>query len=220
MKKLKNILSTKILLKTQKQLLLNANCEVFEADFIETKFIDFDLKNIKQILIFTSQNAVYALLNHPKIEELKSKTAFCVGLKTKALLQENGFKVEAYTSYADDLAEIISLVYTNEAFTFFSGNLRRDTLPNALSENGIQFNEIQVYETKIMPQKIDFKPDGILFLSPSAVDSYLKLNKISNEICFAIGTTTAQALASNSIKSIEIAASQTIESVIEKVVHY
>ena len=143
-----------------------------------------------------------------------------MGLKTKALLQENGFKVEAYTSYADDLAEIISLVYTNEAFTFFSGNLRRDTLPNALSENGIQFNEIQVYETKIMPQKIDFKPDGILFLSPSAVDSYLKLNKISNEICFAIGTTTAQALASNSIKSIEIAASQTIESVIEKVVHY
>ncbi len=228
MSKLKTILSTKTLLKIQKQLLLDANFDVSEADFIETKFIDFDLKNINNTLIFTSQNSVNSVLNHPKIEELKSKTAFCVGLKTRALLEENEFKVEAYTSYAEDLAEIITLIYADESFTFFCGNLRRDTLPNTLKENGIKFNEIQVYQTNLKNQKASPNPskggeskfDGILFFSPSAVDSYLKWNKITSEICFAIGNTTSEALEKNNIKNIEIADYPSTESVIEKVINY
>lgn len=219
MTKLKTILSTKVLLKHQKQLLLDANFVVIEADFIKTTFIDFDLKSNKETLLFTSQNAVNAILNHRKIEDLKLKTTFCVGLKTKALLQENGFKVEVYTSYAEDLAEIISLIYADESFTFFSGNLRRDTLPNALAENGIRFNEIQVYETELISQKTTSNPDGILFFSPSAVESYLKLNTIKNEICFAIGKTTAAELENHKIKNIKIAATPTIESVINKAIN-
>ena len=78
---------------------------------------------------------------------------FCVGLKTKALLEENGFNVVAYTGYAADLAEIITLIYSTEKYTFFSGNMRRDTLPNALKESNIVFNEIEVYETTLTPQK-------------------------------------------------------------------
>lgn len=220
MSKIETIVATKTLLKHQKQLLLDANFEVFEADFIETKHIDFDLKNANATLIFTSQNAVNAVLSHLKIDALKAKTTFCVGLKTRALLEENGFKVEAYTSYAEDLAEIISLIYADESFTFFCGNLRRDTLPNTLKENGIHFNEIQVYETHLQTQKITSKPDGVLFFSPSAVQSFLKSNKITSEICFAIGTTTADALEKNNIKNIQIADYPSTESVIEKVINY
>ena len=220
MGKLKSILSTKTLLKPQKQLLLDAGFEVVEADFIETKLLDFELNKINNTLIFSSQNGVNSVLNHPKITELKAKTTFCVGLKTKDLLQENGFKVEAYTSYAEDLAEIISLIYADEKFTFFSGNLRRDTLPNILKENGINFNEITVYETNLTSQKINSKPDGILFFSPSAVESYLKSNKITTEICFAIGNTTAETLENNKIKNIEIADFPTIENAIENAIEY
>jgi len=36
--------------------------------------------------------------------------------------------------------------------------------------------------------------DGILFFSPSAVESYLKSNTIKDEMCFCIGETTAEAL--------------------------
>lgn len=218
------ILSTKTLTSIQKQELVNADFSVIEADFIKTENIPFDLKKINDNLIFTSQNAVLSILNHPNIEDLKKKTVFCVGSKTKELLNENGFKVEAHTGYAEDLAEIISLVYADESYTFFSGNLRKDTLPNILTENGITFNEIKVYETSLTSQKIKETVDAILFFSPSGVTSYLKNNSITNEILFCIGTTTAasleEKLPENKIKNIQVAYQPTVENVIEEVIEY
>jgi len=213
------ILSTKKLLSNQKQALLDANISLIEEDFVETKIKDFQLKSINQNLIFTSQNAVQSILQHPKCDELKSKNIFCVGMKTKDLLEENGFNVIAYTGYAADLAEIISLIYGKETFTFFSGNLRRDVLPNTLKENGIAFNEIEVYETLLTPKKINEKLDGILFFSPSGVESYLKSNTIKDEMCFCIGETTAEALENKKIKNIIIAEKPTVEDVIEKAIN-
>lgn len=211
------ILSTKILSPLHKQELIKYGIEVIEADFIKTENKSFELKDLNESLIFTSQNAVQSVLSHPKAEELKKKNVYCVGLKTKTLLTDNGFNVVAYTGYASDLAEIITLIYRNESFTFFSGNLRRDTLPEALKENGIKFNEIQVYETTLQPQKIKANPEAILFFSPSGVKSYLKDNKIQKQICFCIGDTTAEAL-SKITKNIIIADQPTIEDVIEDVI--
>ncbi|WP_406844802.1 uroporphyrinogen-III synthase [Flavobacterium soyae] len=218
MAKSAQILSTKILSPLQKQELTKAGIEVIEADFIKTENKPFELKNLNESLIFTSQNAVHSVLSNPKSEELKSKNVYCVGLKTKILLSENGFNVVAYTGYASDLAEIISLIYNKESYTFFSGNLRRDTLPEALREAGIKFNEIQVYETSLQPQKIKANPEAILFFSPSGVESYLKDNSIKKETCFCIGETTAEAL-HKITKNIIIADQPTIEDVIEDVIN-
>lgn len=215
-----NILSTKILSPIQKQELVNANFNVIEEDFIETKTIDFELSKVNDNLIFTSQNAVQSILQHPKCEELKTKNVFSIGMKTKDLLTENGFNVIAYTGYAADLAEIISLIYSDENFTFFSGNLRRDVLPNTLQENGILLNEIKVYETKLTSKKIKEKLDGILFFSPSGVESYLKLNTMKEETCFCIGETTAEALENKKVKTIIIADKPSVENVIEEVISY
>lgn len=227
-----NILSTKKLLPNQKQDLLDANIHLIEEDFIETKIKNFDFPSsggvsegrgrlkVNDNLIFTSQNAVQSILQHPKCEELKTKNVFSVGMKTKDVLSENGFNVMAYTGYASDLAEIISLIYSNESFTFFSGNLRRDVLPNTLKENGITFNEIEVYETNITSKKITKKLDGILFFSPSAVESYLKSNTIKDEMCFCIGETTAEALENKKIKNIIIADKPSVENVINEVIEY
>lgn len=212
-----NILSTKILLSHQKQALLDAGFSVTEANFIKTENSDFDLKEIKDNLIFTSQNAAQSVLLHPKAEELKSKKVFCVGMKTKALLEENGFNVEVYLDYASDLAEIITLIYAKESYTFFSGNLRKETLPKALKAAKVNFNEIQVYETTLTPQKIKTPVDGILFFSPSAIESYLKENKIKNEICFCIGETTAETL-DKTTRNIIVADQPSVENVIEDVI--
>lgn len=218
------ILATKKLSPIQKQELVNANINVVEADFIKTENSTFELKNINENLIFTSQNAVLSVLSHPKSEELKKKTVFCVGSKTKELLNENGFTVEAHTGYAEDLAEIISLVYADESYTFFSGNLRRDTLPEMLTESEITFNEIKVYETALTPQKISESVDAILFFSPSGVTSYLKNNKIENEKLFCIGNTTAasleEKLPESKIKNIKVAYQPSVEDVIEQVIEY
>ena len=210
------IISTKKLSGVHKQELQKAGLELIEADFIKTENKPFEIKNLNNNLIFTSQNAVNSVLAASNREELKTKNVFCVGLKTKILLSESGFNVVAYTGYASDLAEIITLIYRNESFTFFSGNLRRETLPNALKEAGVKLNEIQVYETSLTPQKIKTVADAILFFSPSGVESYLKENTIKKETCFCIGETTAQAL-EKITKNIIIADQPTIEDVIEDV---
>lgn len=217
MQKQIRILSTKKLLSNQKQYLLNANFNVIEADFIKTQGKSFELEAANDNLIFTSQNAVLSLLENKEIEklipELRKKNVFCVGVKTKTLLEENGFNVIVHTGYAADLAEIITLIYGREGFTFFSGNLRRDTLPDFLKKADVKFNEIEVYETHLTPQKISTPLDGILFFSPSGVESYLKENKIKKEMCFCIGTTTAEAL-EKATKNIIIANQPTVENTI------
>ena len=223
MKKPIRLLSTKKLLVNQKQFLLNANISVVEADFISIKQQKVAIEIINENLIFTSQNAVLSLVENLEktdtLDLLRKKNIFCVGLKTKALLEENGFNVIAYTGYAADLAEIISLIYSKEKFTFFSGNLRRDTLPQALSEAEVVWNEIQVYETVLTPQKICGTFDGILFFSPSGIESYLKNNKITKETCFCIGTTTAEAL-ENITNNVIIANQPTVENVIIQCINF
>ena len=184
------ILSTKVLSPTQRETLENAYFSVIEADFIATKNQNFELTEINSNLIFTSQNAAQSVLLHPKCQELKSKNVFCVGIKTKALLKENGFNVIVYVDYAADLAEIITLIYANESYTFFSGNLRKETLPKALKEAKIKFNEIHVYETSLTPKKIKDAIEAILFFSPSGVESYLMENKLFallfTTLCFLV----------------------------------
>ena len=215
------ILSTKVLLSHQKQALTDIGLEVLESNFIEVETKNFELKGIKNNLIFTSQNAVRSFLTHPKFEEnksdLQSKKAFCVGVKSKTILTDAGFEVVAYADYASDLTEIICLIYSNESYTFFSGNLRKETLPLALQEAGIEFNEIEVYETQLKPHKIKEAVDAILFFSPSGVESYLKDNTIKKEMCFCIGETTAEAL-EKATKNIIVAAQPSIEELLADVI--
>ena len=215
-----SILSTKTLSNEQRQAFLDADFDLLEQDFIEIKNNIFELNQINNNLIFSSQNAVLSLMEQNGWEILKTKSVFCVGIKTKDLLELNGFKVDVYMDYASELAEIITLIYNKESYTFLSGNLRMETLPNALKTAGITFNEIEVYQTTLAPFKISQqeKFEGILFFSPSGVESYLTNNKIKNEICFCIGTTTAKALELKKIKNIIISETPTIEDVIFEVI--
>ena len=218
------ILSTKVLLSHQKQFLTDVGIEVLESNFIEVETKSFELNGIKDNLIFTSQNAVRSFLTHPQFEEnksdLQSKKVFCVGVKSKTILTDAGFEVIAYADYASDLTEIICLIYANSSYTFFSGNLRKETLPLALKNTGIEFNEIEVYETQLKPHKIKETVDAILFFSPSGVESYLKDNPIKKELCFCIGETTAEALENKHIKNIIIAEHPSVENVITEVKEY
>jgi len=213
------ILSTKKLLPNQKQFLLNANFSVIEADFIEIVRKDFELEGSFENMIFTSQNAVKSFLENEKSKEFKAKKIFCVGSKTKALLEENGYKVAVSREYASELSEVIVNDFQKESFVFFCGNLRRETLPETLKKSNVVLREIEVYETLLTPQKINSPADALLFFSPSGVQSYLKDNKIKNQNCFCIGTTTAAALEKITDKII-IAKQQTVENVIIQAINY
>lgn len=213
------VLSTKKLLANQKQFLLNAGLSVVEADFISVNLKRFEIGTANDNLIFTSQNAVISFLHNGESAQLKDKSIFCVGLKTKAALEHYGYTVKVCTDYAEELAKTITQGYADESFTFFSGNLRRDTLPEALKAAGIEMNEIQAYETVLSPHAIKSKLNGILFYSPSGVESYLKENNITNETCFCIGTTTANALR-DITQNVVIANQPSVENVIIQCINY
>jgi len=213
------ILSTKKLRPNQKQFLLNAGFSVVEADFIQITNKPFAFSNIYDNLIFTSGNAVKSVSNHPDVQDIRRNPAFCVGEKTADLLDENGFTVQEIANNAVELAQIITTQYQSESFTFFNGNLRLDELPNQLTNANVIFNETQVYQTVLTPNSINTAVDGILFFSPSAVESYLSENKITNEVCFCIGNTTAQPL-KNSTKNIIIANQPSVENTIIQTINY
>lgn len=172
----------------------NAICTLLQADFINTEAIPFDLTKVNEYVLFTSQNAVRSVLQVDELAVLKSKPALCVGIKTKELLEQNGWEVKAWAHYAKDLAPILIRDFKQYTITFFSGSMRRDVLPDAFQENDIIYNEFKVYKTVLSPQKITDKVDGLCFYSPSAIQSYLQLNTITDEVCFCIGDTTAEAL--------------------------
>ena len=213
------VLSTKKLLFNQKQFLLNAGFNVLEADFISIQELPFTLQNIPSLLLFTSQNAVKSVLKNPNSNFLKTVPCACVGIKTKELLENSDFKVLAMKEYAEELAPIIQSDFNTFEIAFFAGNIRRDTLPNALNQANINFTEYTVYQNSSSQIKINTPVDALLFYSPSGIKSYLKENTITHQVCFCIGTTTAQAL--NGItNNIVIANQQTIENVIIQCINY
>lgn len=213
------ILSTKKLLPNHKQFLLNAGLSVMEADFISIQYTPFEFVAIRQNLLFTSQNAFAGFLLNEESPKYKDRAIFCVGSKTKQAIEKAGYSVTASADYAEALADVIIKEHSGEDFTFFSGSMRRDTLPDALAAAKIDCNEIEVYKTVLSPHIIKSRVDGLLFLSPSGIESYLNANGISNETCFCIGNTTAEAL-KGITEDIIIAKKPTVENVIIQCINY
>ncbi|MCR9182335.1 MAG: uroporphyrinogen-III synthase [Flavobacteriaceae bacterium] len=209
------VLSTKKLSESQRSLLLQAGVGLVEYDAIGIKLVDFEIKGIIKNAIITSQNSVKALVD----KKVQIENCFCVGEKTKALLVENGYRVKEMTNYGNELAEIIVEKFADQKFTFFCGNLRRDELPSILKENNVAFTEVDVYKTILKPKKLERKFKGILFFSPSAVESFIMENDLKNTTAFCIGTTTASEAEKHTNK-INVATKPTIENVIVQVVKH
>jgi uroporphyrinogen-III synthase len=218
------ILSTKKLSKTLKKKFADAKIELVEKNFIQTKSISFETPQLNDYLIFTSKKAVKSVLKSDVKKNVHTISCLCVGSKTKNFLKKKGFTVLESADYAEDLIQIIDSKYKDNSFTFFCGNIRKNTIPNYFEQNKIEYNETIVYETKLKPHHIKKEYDGVLFFSPSGVNSFLEKNSLENKTCFCIGTTTAKALENNpevlGHKNIVIASQPTVENVITETIKY
>jgi uroporphyrinogen-III synthase len=212
------ILSTKKLSKALKKKFSDAEMELVEKNFIQIKSVSFETPQLNNYLIFTSKKAVKSVLKSD-VQNVHSVSCLCVGSKTKNFLEKKGFTVIEHVDYAEDLIQVIDSKYKGNSFTFLCGNIRKNTIPNYLQENKIAYNEIIVYETTLKPHQIKEPFDGVLFFSPSGVNSFLKKNTLENKTCFCIGTTTAKAL-ENRTKNIIIASQPTVENVITEVIKF
>lgn len=216
------VLSTKKLALPQKELLLNAGVSFVEYDAIKVEYVDFDFDRQAKNAIFTSQNAVRAFVE--KTAGAQEGTprvlnCFCVGEKTKTLLEENGQKVVKTAKNALELAKMILKTHKKDAFLFFCGNRKRAELPTLLTQNDIEFTTVEVYRTHLRPKKMQGNYDGILFFSPSAVESFTAVNGLQNAMAFCIGGTTASE-AKKHTNNIVIANKPTVENTLVQVVKY
>lgn len=177
-------------------------------------------------VIFTSKHAVYSLHDfirakatdfHPKWK------VYCIASATREAVRHcfPAFIIQGIASYAEELANLILVNdHVKEAW-FFCGNLRRDVLPDKLSRNGIKLHEVTVYETIPTPQSVEENYNGIIFFSPSGVESFFSKNKIDQRVtCFAIGETTASAIKKYTSNNLVTSLHQKAEDLIKTCIEY
>ncbi|WP_297760794.1 uroporphyrinogen-III synthase [uncultured Muriicola sp.] len=214
------VLSTRLLSEDQKRTLQDAHIVVEEYNAIAIDLIDFELPKGFTYFIFTSKNGVKSFLRYltdkPQLR-MSEISCFCVGQKTKSFLEENELKVIKMTENALELANFIAKRYKKEHFLIFTGNRNRPDLRMILSKESILFKEIEVYKTSLVPQRHNQKFQGILFYSPSGVESFTRENVIGNTPVFCIGETTAREARKYS-EHVNVAEKPTVDSVIEMLI--
>lgn len=198
-----NILSTRPVGKALIQEAALHNIIIDEISFIKTEeIIDSSIaKKIEQLsheninAVFTSMNAIEAVRKF--IPSKSSWKIFCIGNTTMKLLKKI-FGEENIAGIGDNALHLAENIISHPAIKkvyFFCGDQRRDELPAKLKEYNVEIEELVVYKTIETSHEILKKYDGILFFSPSAVQSFFSKNSISpGTKVFAIGSTTANAL--------------------------
>ncbi len=203
------------------------NIIIDEISFIETKIIGDEINDrindyIKQTItaIFTSMNAVNAVVKH--IKQPVNWKIYCIGITTKNTVADhfgNGC-IAGTASNADELADVIIKDKIAHAI-FFCGDQRRDEMPEKLKLHDVVIDEVVVYNTIETPVLINKEYDGILFFSPSAVQSFFSVNKISEETkLFAIGSTTAKAIQQYNKNNVVISGLPGKEKMVKRMIEY
>lgn len=210
-----NVLSTKKLSSEQLRLFDNSQISIDAYSAISIEKLPFIATNQVENAIVTSQNSAQIIID----AGIQVNNVFCVGKKTSKLILKNSINVVKTASNAADLANFIVKKHKNDSFVFFCGNIRRDELPNILTKNEIDFTEKLIYKTSSNFQKINKNFDGILFFSPSGVQSYIQENSLTNSVVFCIGKTTASEVRKHT-SNIVVAQQSTVENTITTAIDY
>ena len=206
------------------------NIEVDVLSFIETETIHTpeiqqEIENAlmqSSTVVFTSMNAVEAVADELEGQYPDWKI-YSIGTATSKLVKKYfGEEVIAgIANSATELAELIVDEGEDDEIIFFCGDQRRDELPDILRNNDIDVNEIVVYETVAVPHKVEKLYHGILFFSPSAVESFFSNNKLPGSTAlFAIGDTTANVLKKYSNNKIIVSEEPGKENLFRKMMEY
>ena len=190
---------------------LGLNCE--EVPAIEVKLNPIDEKDVPHSAAwaFTSQHAVAWIGKVIEAGLMKPEWLpdqwFAIGQKTAQAIREIKFEpILPDKAYGSNLAVLLD-TYKVRSVVHFTGNLARPELAQLCLMFGINYHPFEVYKTEVLEPN-DFpksEPDGILFLSPSAVEGFTSSEKASKRLAntklFAIGKTTQDALAKQGFQS-------------------
>ncbi|HEX7756527.1 MAG TPA: uroporphyrinogen-III synthase [Niabella sp.] len=146
------------------------------------------------LVIFTSVNAVNAVAAAVPVQP--GWKVGCIEATTKKRVQEL-FPLSTIVAAAPTAAQLMEQVsaLAPEYCTFFCGNKRLNTVPSGLEKNKIPYKEIIVYKTTKTPQPVSKEYRGIIFYSPSGVESFFELNTVPDATkAYSIGPSTTKAL--------------------------
>ncbi len=181
-------------------------------------------------VFFTSANGAqcfFQMLHRYQVpmEIMQEKKIAAVGVKTGESLESYGITADFIpTIYnAETMAEEFLENDVSGPILLVRGNLSRDVLPRVFSQQGMDFDWVEVYETipkveneeklrNILQEPYDF----ITFTSPSAADAFYQFTGAAVEKpCVSIGTTTEKRLAQLGFPNIITAKEFTIDGMIE-----
>lgn len=171
--------------------------------------------------VFTSANAVRAIA-HIVADAKPGWNVYCIGNATRTAVLEC-FDAQAIKGTANDAAELADHIVSDDVceVVFFCGDIRLDTLPVLLRNEDITVHEVIVYHTMETPYEVNKHYDGILFFSPSGVNSFFRMNKAdAGTVLFAIGNTTGDAIKPHATNTIVISEKHSKDSLVEEAIQY
>jgi uroporphyrinogen-III synthase len=146
--------------------------------------------------VFTSANAVKLVFDI--IQEKPDWKVYCIGNETRNAVR-NWLGNDSVFRSAENASALSDYLISDKVkkVEFFCGDQRMNILPDRLKENHIKLTEWVVYDTRLIPEQINYQPDAVLFFSPTAVKSFFSCNHLSTESkVFAVGKSTAATLQS------------------------
>lgn len=212
-----NIYATKTLSQDQQQL-FHDKVVSESSDFVKislNRISNQVLKPMPKRVIITSKNAVEALIMNFSKEDLQFEDIYCVGRRTKRLVEQKIGKVTHSENNSKKLAHYLAQELNGGEVTYFCSDIRLEELPDILNAHNIDVNEVVAYQTKFDAVKIKDSVEGVMFFSPSTIQSYKQEND-ADVIAYCIGETTAKE-ARKHFKDVRVAKIPTVESVIELV---
>ncbi len=221
------IISCRVINPENRMQALNAGIRIEDYGFLSFHYLDGSafadtLFSPEIPLVFTSRHAVMAvseILRNQK-HNPGDVSAFCIRGITRETAHEKGFRLLGEAPDAKSLSAVI-LKTPFKKVIYPCGNLRRDTLIDQLSTNGVETEEILVYRKTLHNFQIDPPYQGILFFSPSQIDAFRKTNILEDHIpAFCIGETTGTYLRELGHKNTLIATESRENVLIQQVIHY
>jgi len=214
---MKRLLSTKTLPESLQARLLSSGWELTQYNAISVELLPVQFKPQGKIVVFTSKHAVRACLSGNRNGALSRASCICVGATTASLIRKHGGKVLASASSATELASLIAAKYTDQTFVYYCGNRRLEIIPEVLDKLSVDWEEVVAYRTQMVQESFDHPFDGILFFSPSGVESFASQNTIGVATAYCIGPTTASE-AKKYTKKYKTSESPDIETLVDLVI--
>ncbi|MGL4346791.1 MAG: uroporphyrinogen-III synthase [Chitinophagaceae bacterium] len=225
------VLFTKQLSKQIINRFFDSHFEIISCPFIDIVYDIVDKEKICKLLqehidiIITSQNVVQSLLENFGAEMLAKATwkIYCIGFATKDKIQTYFIQSTIICTAKDirNLSDKIILL-DKDKFYFLGSNIRQQYWIDKLHKHYKKVEEYWIYHTVLKPQKIDCKNyQAIVFLSPSAVDSFFLENHISEHIqLFAIGNTTAKTISKYINYHVLVPSNPTVKDLLDRMRWY